>query len=98
MFTWKGLHLVLALFASSITLHEICKPAKVKKLPFRGIPSQILFTDLAKMFKLFFLTCSKFRSSCFQEMSFNGSVFKVSFIYFLQFHESYFRTLSFYYS
>ena len=89
---------MLALFASSITLHEICKPAKVKKQPFRGIPSQILFKDLAKNFKLFFLTCSKLRSSCFQEMSLNGSVFKISFIYFLQFSRIVFRTLSFYYS
>ena len=51
----------------SIALHEICIPAKVKEQPFRGVLSQILFKDFSKIFKLFFLTFSKFRSSCFQE-------------------------------
>ena len=32
----------------SIALHEICRPAKVKKQPFKDVPSQILLNILLK--------------------------------------------------
>ena len=55
----------------SIFLCEISRLAKVEKQPFSGISSQILLKDFAKTFN-FFLTFSKFTSSCFQETSLNG--------------------------
>ena len=54
----------------SIILHEICTPAKVKKQPFRGAPSQILFKVFAKILKFFFLTvCSYHVTYAFQSES-----------------------------
>ena len=87
----------------SITLHKICRFAKVKKQPFRGVPSQILFKNFAKIFKLLFLTFSKFRRSCFQKTSLSDcfqSYYYSFFVFFhfytsCSFHESYFRTLFF---
>ena len=43
------------LLVYSITLHEICRPAKVKKQPFRGVPSQILLKNFAKILSYFSL-------------------------------------------
>ena len=90
----------------SITLHEIWRPAKLKEQPFRGVPSQIIFKDFAKILKLFLITFLKFRRSCFQETSLSGcfqSYYYSFFVFFhfytcCSFHESYLRTLSSHYA
>ena len=39
----------------SITLREICRPAKLKKQPFGDVPLQMLFKDFANIFNYFSL-------------------------------------------